>query len=256
MSVVSSGTPGVTGGSPIRRRLQPEERVAYEREGYVAIPGVFPAEELAALDAELDRLITAPGVEAGPRRQGWIYDVARKSVITKHFAEDERLLALIEEVVKPGIAIHSTKLVTKLPHSQDVCHWHQDESYYRKDEDAATHSRARMSVWVPLQDTDERNGCLWVVPGSHRWGIDDWTWQDWGTCQKRINRYEWAEEHAIPLPVNAGSVVLFSAWTWHHSRNNHTDRTRRAFIVSYQEATLTKGAGEQWRILRPAPGAV
>ena len=57
-----------------------------------------------------------------------------------------------------------------------------------------------MSIWVPLQDTDEQNGCLWVVPGSHRWGIDDWTWQDNGTCQKRINRHEWAEQHATPLP--------------------------------------------------------
>lgn len=243
---------GTRGAQPVKR-LTIEQRRHYERDGYVVVPDVFPAEELEAIDREIDRLITIPGVEAGPRRAGWIYDVARKSEITRRFAEDERLLALVEDVVQPGIAIHSTKLVTKLPHSQDICHWHQDEAFYLKPDDPATYSKARMSVWVPLQDADEHNGCLWVVPGSHRWGIDDWTWQETGTCQKRINRHEWAEQHAIPLPVKAGSVVLFSAWTWHHSKNNQTDRIRRAFIVSYQEATVPKGAGEQWKILRPAP---
>jgi hypothetical protein len=235
-----------------RAGLTPKQRLAYERDGFVVVPAVFPAAELGAIDAEIDRLVTVPGVEAGPTRQGWIYDVARRSEITHAFAEDARLLTLVAEVVQPGIAIHSTKLVTKLPHSQDICHWHQDEAFYLKPDDPQTRSRARMSVWVPLQDADERNGCLWVVPGSHRWGIDDWTWQDSGTCQKRLNRHEYADQHAIALPVRAGAVVLFSAWTWHHSKNNQTDRIRRAFIVSYQEATVPKGAGEQWRVLRPA----
>jgi hypothetical protein len=234
-------------------RLSPAQRDAFERAGFVVVPGVFPAAELAAIDQEIDRLITIPGVEAGPKRQGWIYAIGRRSEITSRFAEDPRLLALVEDVVSPGLAIHSTKLVTKVPHSQDICHWHQDEAFYLKPEDPATHSKARMSVWVPLQDADEQNGCLWVVPGSHRWGIDDWTWQDSGTCQKRIDRHDYADQHAISLPVTAGSVVLFSAWTWHHSKNNHTDRIRRAFIVSYQEGTLERGAGEQWKLLRPAP---
>jgi ectoine hydroxylase-related dioxygenase (phytanoyl-CoA dioxygenase family) len=109
-----------------------------------------------------------------------------------------------------------------------------------------------MSVWVPLQDAHERNGCLWVVPGSHTWGIDPYHMVDTGQCRKVIDREAYANEHAIPLPVQAGSVVLFSAWLWHHSKNNETDQVRRAFIVSYQEATVRRGAGEQWKILRPA----
>jgi hypothetical protein len=234
------------------RRLTEGEVETYWRDGYVLVPGVFGEGELGEIDEEIDRLVTVPGNEASNAgRGGWIYDVGRKSDITRRFAENERLLALVEGVVSPGIAIHSTKLVTKLPRSNEICHWHQDESYYRKEEDERTHSSKRMSVWVPLQEATLENGCLWVVPGTHRQGIDEWTWQDSGTCQKRVDRHEWAEEHAIPLPVAAGSVVLFTAWTWHHSKKNTTDRVRRAFIVSYQEASVGKGAGEQFRVLRP-----
>jgi ectoine hydroxylase-related dioxygenase (phytanoyl-CoA dioxygenase family) len=70
---------------------------------------------------------------------------------------------------------------------------------------------------------------------------------------RRINRVEYADEHAIPLPVHSGDVVLFSAWTWHHSKENQTEHIRRAFIVSYQEAAVAKGAGEQLKVLHPVP---
>jgi phytanoyl-CoA hydroxylase len=235
------------------RRLEPEERDTYDRQGYVAVPGVFPAGELEEIDREIDRLLAEPGNDAGGIHPTWVFQVARKSELARAFAEDERLLALIEEIVRPGIAIHSTKLVPKPPRSDDVCHWHQDDAFYLKPDDPETHSRTRMSVWVPLQDADERNGGLWVVPGSHTWGLEPYHMTDTGQCRKVIDREAYAEAHAVPLRVRAGDVVLFSAMLWHHSKNNQTDRVRRAFIVSYQEATVGKGAGEQWKVLRPTP---
>ncbi|MBI3970633.1 MAG: phytanoyl-CoA dioxygenase family protein [Chloroflexi bacterium] len=243
---------GPLGAVRAKRTLTPDELAAYHADGYVVVPGIFPADELEAIDREIDRLLEIPGNDAGGIHPTWIFQVARRSEMTRQFAEDERLLALAEAVVSPGIAIHSTKLVPKPPHSNDVCHWHQDEAFYLKPDDPETYSRTRMSVWVPLQDADERNGGLWVVPGSHTWGIDPYHMVDTGQCRKVIDREAYADEHAIPLRVAAGSVVLFSAWTWHHSKNNQTDRVRRAFIVSYQEATVRKGAGEQWKLVRPA----
>jgi hypothetical protein len=248
---LTAPAPTSASAAPLRR-LTPEERRAYDRDGYVVVPGVFPAEELEAIDREIDRLLAEPGNDAGGIHPTWIFQVARRSEMARQFAEDERLLALIEDIVQPGIAVHSTKLVPKPPHSDDVCHWHQDDAFYLKPDDPDTFSRTRMSVWVPLQDADERNGGLWVVPGSQEWGLQDYHMVDTGQCRKVVDRETYAEEHAIPLRVQAGSVVLFSAMLWHHSKNNQTDRVRRAFIVSYQEATVPRGAGEQWKILRPA----
>ena len=55
---------------------------------------------------------------------------------------------------------------------------------------------------------------------------------------------------AVPCPARAGSVVIFSALLWHHSKGNQTNRIRRAFIVSYQEATVIGGNKDQWKVLR------
>ncbi len=188
-------------------------------------------------------------------RAGWVFRVATRSDVAAQFAEDERLLALIQDIVRPGIAIHSTKLVTKLPQSPEVCHWHQDEAFYLRPDDPATHSQTRMSVWVPLQEATLDNGCLWVVPGSHAWGLEPFTIVDHGACVRVIDREAYAREHGIAVPIDAGAVVLFNAYTWHSSQGNVTERVRRAFIVSYQEATVPKGLGAQWKILRPAAAA-
>ena len=232
------------------RTLTRDEQRLYDEQGYVLIPDVFSAEELDGIDQEIDRIL--PEADAKGDRAGWIYKIAGKSDLAGRFAEDERLLGLIETIVHPGIAIHSSKLVTKLPRSDDICHWHQDEAFYLDADNPDTVSKTRMSVWVPLQDANEQNGCLWIVPGSHKWGLESYTIANYGTCTKRIDREAYANEHAVAVPVKAGSAVLFSAWTWHHSKNNQTDTIRRAFIVSYQEATVPRGSGDQLKVLRPA----
>ncbi len=179
---------------------------------------------------------------------GSILQLGLRSEVCQRVAEDARVLDLIEGIVQPGIAIYSVKLIAKPPHADIVCHWHQDDAYYVKQSESQT----RMSVWVPLQDAHERNGCLWVMPESHKWGLQSHTSYDYGLCRTAM-RYEDVDvSKAIPVPVTAGSAVLFSALLWHYSKGNETDAVRRAFITSYQEATVARGNGDQWKILREA----
>ena len=237
------------------RTLTAQEIETYWETGYVVVPDIFPVDELEAIDAEIDRLLAEPGNDAGGIHPTWIFQVARRSEMARQLAEDERLLALVERVVEPGIAIHSSKLVPKPPHSNDVCHWHQDEAFYFRPDDPQTLSRKRMSVWVPLQDAHEQNGCLYVVPKSHEWGLQEHKNKDFGQCRYSMDEEEIREildKQAIAVPVPAGSAVLFSALLWHGSKGNQTGKVRRAFITSYQEATVPKGNGPQWRIVRPA----
>jgi phytanoyl-CoA hydroxylase len=238
MSAVEQGT----------LRLTDQQRREYDQLGYTLVPGVFPAGEMAALDIEIERLQAQTAAEKKPG-EGWVMRLGLRSEITRGFCADQRLLGLVEDIVKPGIAIYSAKLVPKLPYDEAVCHWHQDDAYYAE----TTPSDTRMSVWVPLHDSDKDNGCLWVVPQSHTWGLQAWRQEGEGYCNRALqppDDFDFSQ--AVPVPAKAGDVLLFSALLWHSSQGNRSERLRRAFIVSYQEATVQGGNKDQWKILRPA----
>lgn len=219
---------------------------AYHELGYVSVEGVLPAHELDALNGSLDAIVAGGKYLRGAgNREGSIHALSLISEHAKRLEADERILNLVEELVQPGVAVHSSKLVTKLPLANDICHWHQDDAYF------GTPGRSRCSVWIPLQDTDTRNGCLWVVPASHRQGLLEHGRKEWGVCRLALNEDAVDLARAVPLPAKAGSLVIFHSQVWHHSRNNETNQIRRAFIVTYQEATAPR-SGAQWRILRGA----
>jgi phytanoyl-CoA hydroxylase len=227
-------------------RLNEEQMKKYAEQGFLVVDSVFTEEELRDVNEEVDRLQKIH--EGKSANEGWIQSLHEHSDKTNKLAEDPRLLSLLEDIVKPGIAIYSLKLTAKMPHSHEVCHWHQDDAYYNK----VSESQTRMSVWIPLQEANTSNGCLWVVPVSHKGRLMPHERKDYGQCRLSFDESEVDVSKAIPVEVPAGSVVLFSAKTWHHSKGNSTDQMRRAFIISYQETTVSGGRDGQWRIVKEA----
>ena len=234
------------------RTLTAEQLQRYHEDGFVLVEDVFDPAELAAMDAELDAFRASEkfadhrsaGGGGGP---GWVMALGLATESTRAFCEDERILDLIEPIVHPGIAIYSAKLVSKEPFEGTRCHWHQDDAYYTRHSQSA----CRMSVWIPLSDTTIEQGALQVIPGSHRRGLQPASMRPDGTCSLAMD-VEVDLSERVYVPVRAGTMVLFSALLWHASDGNRTARRRRAFIVSYQEATAAGGNGRQWKILREA----
>ena len=96
--------------------------------------------------------------------------------------------------------------------------WHQDSFYYGGE----VRSELRiLSVWIPLVDADEENGCLSFVPGSHCHGAIPW--RDTGDGQREpiadVTRYG----PARPEPVQVGDAIAFDNRTLHASGHNTTD---------------------------------
>lgn len=227
-----------------KRTLSFSERAIYLQKGYLRIEHVFSDREIASISIEVDRLRQEQNDADGPH---YIAAVGTRSPIMEAICRDERILDLIEGIVKPGIAIFSAKLSEKLPRSNTICHWHQDNAYFN----FRSISSCRMSVLIALQRADEANGCLWVVPGSHGRGLVTPTRQRDGTCTLAVANGREEIEGAIACPMEAGDALLFDAWLWHRSLGNRTDQTRRFLITSYQEAACPEGNKEQHKILRP-----
>jgi len=234
------------------RRLTDYELQTYEEQGYVVLHDVFPRREMEAMNAELDAFLQSEKASEhlniqAPAGPGWIMALGLATEKTRDFCEDPRILDLVESLVYPGIAIYSAKLVTKEPLSPTICHWHQDEAYYNR----RVKANHRMSIWAPLQDTTVEQGCLEVIPGSHRRGLQPAINRETGTCSLSLD-VPVDLENRVYCPIPMGSMILFDSLLWHASAGNTTNQRRRSFIVSYQEATAEGGNGKQWKILRPA----
>ncbi len=116
----------------------------------------------------------------------------------------------------------------KLPHSSYTAFpWHQDSQYYGR----ASRYAQIITVWIPLVDVDQRNGCLQVLPGSWAWGL---LFGERGADQN-MRTAENVEARGAPvsLPMRKGDIFLFSNLTFHKSTLNLTDAVRWSVDIRY-----------------------
>lgn len=106
--------------------------------------------------------------------------------------------------------------------------WHQDAPLW-----PIIAPMTEVTAWVALDDADETNGCMSMVPGSHRWG-------DHQDFLDTLNHYEGMpaqfEGHPVQVvrcPVRKGQVHYHHALTWHGSHANTSGRPRRAIALHY-----------------------
>ena len=138
-------------------------------------------------------------------------------------AKEKAILDIVEELLGPNLDVFGTKFFPKLAGGGTSTHWHQDNFYF------GTNSDQVISCGIYLQDADEENGCLQVVPGSYSQQIAEHEHEP-GThgSWTRVD-----ETQAVMLPVPAGTVVLFSANLLHGTADNASTRTRYSTAWHY-----------------------
>ena len=125
-----------------------------------------------------------------------------------------------------------------------------------------------VSAWIPFDDADVENGCMWMVPGSHRWGdmaqylktnkhlqtLDDFAriGEDFTPPVEAADQ----EIKAVACPVRRGQVHFHHSMTWHGSPMNTSDRPRRAIAIHYMtnEARYTGRAHPMQRFIEAEVG--
>ena len=113
--------------------------------------------------------------------------------------------------------------VAKPPQARTELPWHQDNGY------TPLEPEEYLTCWLALDDADETNGCLWLIPGSHRQGT---VAHHNGAGPFRVG-HDGPASDGVAVPVARGSVLAFSSLLLHRSGPNTTDRHRRAWILQY-----------------------
>jgi hypothetical protein len=111
--------------------------------------------------------------------------------------------------------------------------WHQDSPYWAF---GCSHLDRLTSLQLYLDDASVVNGCLWMVPRSHRHGALP-TQENRGRLGRLYTDMErFQGEEPVPIEAPAGSVIYFHGDVVHGSRSNTSDASRRAIVLTYQPA--------------------
>src|SRR5262245_44251982 len=150
---------------------------------------------------------------------------------TTYVRNAQRIAFRLLDVPEPELT-HWGHMLSKPPGRDNETPWHQDEAYWDPDK-----SYQAVGAWMPLDDADIENGCLWFLPGSHLGDVR--RHRHFGN-HPDINLLELAEGEvldvstAVPIPLKAGGASFHHPRMFHYARPNKTDRLRRAFANEFQ----------------------
>ena len=219
----------------------------YHRDGYVVLSQALSTAEVQALREEAVRICrgelgAVDGVQrAGPdepdalvvRRYLCIHFPHKLSGLVRGTLAHPVIVDALRQLIGPDIKSMQSMLFIKSEGRPGQA-WHQDELFI------PTRDRSLTAAWIALDDATVENGCLWVLPGSHRPGVlypdrdhDDPRFD----CEVEAYDFPYGDGDAVAVEVAAGSVVLFNGYLLHMSLPN-TGRhgLRRALVNHYMSA--------------------
>jgi ectoine hydroxylase-related dioxygenase (phytanoyl-CoA dioxygenase family) len=246
--------------------LSPQQVREFDRNGCLVGGQVIGDEEVDELRRELDRVIAAH--QAG----GFGQDQPKPVMISKWGDKPESVIWQIVNIweaspaferllyLRPVIeALHQLtgaadlqvwhdQIQYKPPHHGGINNWHQDAPYW-----PVIKPETPVTAWIALDDVDESNGCMWMVPGSHQWGnhikrLETNPPEEFFDIAEGFTPPAGAQitrAEVKPWPVRKGEVSFHHSMTWHGSHRNDSDRPRRAIAIHVMTGQAVFVAGGQ-----------
>jgi hypothetical protein len=231
--------------------LSPDQRERWERDGCFRIPGFAPPAVGAAM---LERVVdiarrAADGGDVSPafvlREQqpdmgerpnpedlvAKIFRLARDPVF-RTFAESDPVVDLVAAVLgTDDVDCFLSQFIFKNRGAWGQP-WHQDSFYFPFEP-----ARPVVGIWLAVTEATLANGCLHVLPGSHREPVhahvpDPRPGANYGYVE--IADHDMSE--SVPVLMQPGDLLVFDSHLMHRSTDNRSDSLRAAMVFHYARA--------------------
>ncbi len=218
----------------------PEQRVAYERDGYILVRSLFDPEEIALLrsaietDLQLHASLYDRHDASGKstRMATWnhpgdsVYGLAARS---------HRVVDTMEDMLGGEVYHYHSKLTAKEPLEGGAWEWHQDYGYWYHNGCVFPYMASMM---LALDKTDRENGCLQVIRGSHHAGRVDHgvlPGEQVGADPRRVEEMLKTME-LVYCEMEPGDGLFFHANVMHRSDQNRSPNRRWTVLFCYNAA--------------------
>ncbi|GAA3101930.1 ectoine hydroxylase [Pseudonocardia yunnanensis] len=264
--------PTVWAGTDVPGHLSPDELAAHERDGFVTVPELLTPAEVATYSAELDRLASDPAiredertvVEKTSQQVRSIFEVHRISDAVAALVADERVAGRARQILGSDVYVHQSRINYKPGFGGGGFYWHSDFETWHA-EDGMPTPRA-VSISIALTENYPHNGCLMIMPGSHRTFVacvgetpadhykESLREQEIGTPDPE-SLTTLADRHGIAMLTGAaGSATLFDSNCMHGSASNITPYSRSNIFVVFN--SVDNGLTEPFSAPSPRPSYI
>jgi hypothetical protein len=219
--------------------LSPGEIERYRDSGIVVPRYRLPTERIDALRATLDRLI-AENPAVRPERlisvhiEGENGEGVRGSRDFLALARDPGILDLVAQLIGPDIILWGCQIFCKPGGDGMEVPWHQDGHYW------PIRPLATCTVWVALDASTVANGCLRVIPGSHRGKAlyehmrED---RDDVVLNQAVKPGAFDPGTALDIELAPGEMSLHDVHLIHGSNANRSPQRRAGIAIRYMPAS-------------------
>ena len=185
---------------------------AYVDQGHIAIREMKPSTIVKNIEDEISKL----------------FRIHNRSVF-REFIFCEDLLSLLEDILGENIDCFLSQFIFKNPGAWGQP-WHQDSSYFPFDR------APQVGVWIATSPATIKNGCLVVLPGSHKEPLhehlpDNRQGSNYGYTEIKDHDFD----QKIPLLLETGDLLLFHSFLMHKSLDNNSDKRRTAMVYHFTE---------------------
>jgi len=221
----------MTTQTPVANVLTAAEVAQYQRDGYVIVPDLISPDEASAWKEKLKERLAAEGllgnIPSGVRV--WMAD--NMDPFSSAQFQSPRMTAILQQLIGPNVEFLSYKAVFKNAKTAFRSPWHQDWAYW--------HGSPKLSVWIALDGATPENGCLQLIPGSHRAVIEMKEVEDVKGFGRRITDDQVAGMPIVTAPVPRGAGIFFHDLALHASCPNINGQDRWSVIPTYRDAAQT-----------------
>ncbi len=256
-----------TNTSSVERKfsLTPEEKTSWEENGYFIRYDVFAKSENDVLRHIADEIAERkrPFPERNINQNALVEDgkVEASGITAMHKihhvscycpefldrVRDPRLTDPIVDLLGPDILGLNNLYIWKSPKIGLGFPWHQDKWYFNHQ----YKTEMTVGTWTAIDDADRDNGCLYVIPGSHKHGIYEHVDVE-GSRQAEFKLAQGAkDEDGVAVEAPKGTVVFFNNQLLHKSTDNHSQRFRRCNVAHYISAKAERLPKMQVKNQRP-----
>lgn len=217
----------------------------FRTNGYLAIRQAISPKLLEELRATTDAFVAQsrnhtvtndvfdlePDHSAQNPRLRRLKDPVKQSPIYWQTATSDAVLGCVKSLIGPNIKFHHSKLNMKTEKGGAMVGWHQDYAFF-------PHTNFDLvACGIALDDCTLENGCLLVVPGTHRIGVLSHRSSNGefvGSISPGTDSFDASK--AVPVELRAGDMSIHHACVVHGSSQNNSVKQRRLLIFQYAAA--------------------